>query len=168
VREQSPWDFFDIGISEGCGKSRLHPQMATNKCQRIAEGWRGFRIPGSHVHRFEFGILVAIVFMRHERDQGNTGTLQRWAEQEHEWRVQVVYPTWRQLQRYAPALLPDGDYAKRFHVLPRRWVVERTFSWLGRQRLLSKDYERLAATAEAMLYLAGIRLLLARLAREEK
>jgi len=59
-------------------------------------------------------------------DQGYTGTLQRWAAQEHGWHVQVVYPTWRQLQRYAPALLPDGDYAKRFHVLPRRWVVERT------------------------------------------
>jgi putative transposase len=90
-------------------------------------------------------------------DQGYTGTLQRWAAQEYGWSVQVVYPTWRQLQRYAPALLPDLDYAKRFHVLPGRWVVERTFAWLGRQRRLSKDYERLAGSAEALLYLAGIR-----------
>jgi putative transposase len=101
-------------------------------------------------------------------DQGYTGTLQRWAAQEYGWNVQVVYPTWRQLTRYAPALLPDVDYAKRFHVLPRRWVVERTFSWLGRQRRLSKDYERLPGTAEALIFLAGIRLLLARLTREEK
>ena len=101
-------------------------------------------------------------------DQGYTGTLQRWAEEEHGWSMQVVYPTWRQLKRYAPALLPDDDYTKRFHVLPRRWVVERTFSWLGRHRRLSNDYERLAATTAALLYLAGIRLLLARLTREEK
>jgi putative transposase len=101
-------------------------------------------------------------------DQGYTGTLQRWAAQEHGWSVQVVYPTWRQLQRYAPGLLPDGDYAKRFHVVPRRWVVECTFSWFGRQRRLSKDYERLASSTAALLYLAGIRLLLTRLAQEEK
>jgi putative transposase len=81
--------------------------------------------------------------------------------------VQVVYPTWRQLKRYAPGLLPDVNYAKRFQVLPRRWVVERTFSWLGRQRRLSKDYERLAGTAEALIYLAGTRLLLARLTRDK-
>jgi putative transposase len=49
-------------------------------------------------------------------------------------------------------------------VLPRRWVVERTFAWLGRYRRLSKDYERLPATSEALVYLAGIRLLLRRLA----
>lgn len=100
-------------------------------------------------------------------DQGYIGTLQRWAAQEYGWNVEVVYPTWRQLQRYAPTLLPDEEYAKRFHVLPRRWVVERTFSWLGRQRRLSKEYERLAATTEACLYLARIRPL-ARLTREEK
>jgi len=101
-------------------------------------------------------------------DQGYTGTLQRWAAEEYGWSVQVVYPTWRQLQRYAPGLLPDGDYAKRFHVVPRRWVVERTFSWFGRQRRLSKEYERLAGSTAALLYLAGIRLLLTRLAQEEK
>jgi len=49
-------------------------------------------------------------------------------------------------------------------VIPRRWVVERTFSWLGRQRRLSKDYERLTSTEDVFIYLVGIRLLLARLA----
>jgi putative transposase len=49
-------------------------------------------------------------------------------------------------------------------VLPRRWVVERTFAWLGRYRRLSKDYEALAATEEAWIYLAMTRLMLARLA----
>ena len=48
-----------------------------------------------------------------------------------------------------------------FHVLPRRWVVERTFAWLGRYRRLSKDYEALPGTEEAWISLAMIRLLLA-------
>jgi putative transposase len=50
-------------------------------------------------------------------------------------------------------------------VLPRRWVVERTFAWLGRNRRLSKDYEALPGTEEAWIYLALIRLILARLTR---
>jgi len=47
-----------------------------------------------------------------------------------------------------------------FHVLPRRWVVERTFAWLGRSRRLSKDYERKPTSSEAQVYLASGRLLL--------
>ena len=50
-----------------------------------------------------------------------------------------------------------------FHVLPRRWVVERTFAWLGRSRRLSKDYEHCSRSSEAMLYWASIRLSLRRL-----
>ena len=52
-----------------------------------------------------------------------------------------------------------------FQVLPRRWVVERTFAWLGRYRRLSKDYEALPATEEAWIYLAMSSLMLARLAK---
>jgi len=52
-----------------------------------------------------------------------------------------------------------------FAVVPRRWVVERTFAWLGRYRRLSKDYEYLTATSEAVIYLARTRLLLRRLTR---
>lgn len=79
---------------------------------------------------------------------------------------------------YAGALI---DYAQRvwrctieivkrsarhsFKVLPRRWVVERTFGWLGRYRRLNRDYERQAHTGETMVYLAMIRLMLARLTR---
>ena len=55
--------------------------------------------------------------------------------------------------------------APGFRVLPRRWVVERTFGWLGRYRRLNRDYERQAQTGEIMVYLAMIRLMLARLAR---
>jgi putative transposase len=48
--------------------------------------------------------------------------------------------------------------------LPRRWVVERTLSWCGQSRRLSKDYERLCATSEALIYALMIRLMLRRLA----
>ena len=50
-------------------------------------------------------------------------------------------------------------------VLPRRWAVERTFSWLGQSRRLSKDYERLCETSEALVYLTMSRIMLKRLAR---
>ncbi|MCW5242404.1 transposase, partial [Synechocystis sp. PCC 6803] len=53
---------------------------------------------------------------------------------------------------------------KGFEVLPRRWVVERTFAWFGRYRRLSKDYEYLPTTSETMLYVAMVHLILQRLA----
>jgi putative transposase len=65
--------------------------------------------------------------------------------------------------------LPPGvepPVVPRFAVVPRRWVVERTFAWLGRFRRLSKDYEYLTATSEAVIYLAVIQLLTRRLANE--
>ena len=58
-------------------------------------------------------------------------------------------------------LAPEGPRP----FLPRRWVVERTFSWLGQNRRLSKDYERLPETAEAFIYAAMRRLMARRLAR---
>ena len=54
---------------------------------------------------------------------------------------------------------------KGFPVLPRRWVVERTFSWIDHNRRMSKDYERLTETSEAFIYVAMIRLMVRRLAR---
>ena len=57
-----------------------------------------------------------------------------------------------------------SDNAKGFKVLPRRWVAERTFGWLVRNRRLARDYERLTACSEAMIKVAMIRLMAARLA----
>ena len=51
-----------------------------------------------------------------------------------------------------------------FVVQPRRWVVERTFAWLGRNRRLAKDYEELPECSETWIYLASIRLLLRQVA----
>src|SRR5918994_1393491 len=54
---------------------------------------------------------------------------------------------------------------KGFQVLPRRWVVERTIAWIEQNRRMSKDYERLCASGEALVYAAMIRLMTRRLAR---
>ena len=54
--------------------------------------------------------------------------------------------------------------SKGFQVIPKRWVVERTFAWLGRNRRLSKDYELHPATSETWIYLAMTALLVRRLA----
>jgi putative transposase len=65
--------------------------------------------------------------------------------------------------RLRPVLRPEEQ--KDFAVLPRRWVVERTFAWLNHHRRLSKDYEGTESSSEAMIYIAMIRLMLRRLAR---
>ena len=54
---------------------------------------------------------------------------------------------------------------KGFVVQPKRWVVERTFAWLGKWRRLSKDYEHFSETSENLIYLAMIHLMLRRLSR---
>jgi putative transposase len=58
---------------------------------------------------------------------------------------------------------PEG--AKGFQLLPKRWVVERTFGWLGRYRRLSKDYEYLTQSSETMIRVAMIHVMVRRLAR---
>jgi len=57
---------------------------------------------------------------------------------------------------------PPGQ--KGFQVLPRRWVVERTFGWLGRYRRLSKDYERCTKSSEGVIYIASAHTMLRRVA----
>lgn len=75
-----------------------------------------------------------------------------WAK---EWHKEGKEVNWQRL------LMPP----RGFQVLPRRWVVERTFSWLGQNRRMSKDYERLCASGEAFVYAAMSRLMARRLAR---
>ena len=75
--------------------------------------------------------------------------LPEWAEQSCGWRLAIVS---------RPA------EARGFVVVRRRWAVERTFAWLGRNRRLSKDYEELAETTEAWVYAAMTRLMLRHLA----
>ncbi len=111
-------------------------------------------------------------------DQGYTGIGKTWIATQLGWTVTVV--------QHPPVIrhkwMPIGDLndlaTLRFEwtkipreqtgfrgVLPRRWVVERTFAWLGQNRRLSKDYERLCETSEALIYAAMSRLMVRRLAR---
>ena len=102
------------------------------------------------------------------KDQGKS-----WIEQTFDWTAQIVQHPPRYKKVWVPKDLPEDqiDWAKYgwvppgFRVLPRRWVVERTFAWQSQNRRLSKDYERLCPTSEALIYLAMIRLMLRRLAR---
>ena len=92
-------------------------------------------------------------------DGAYTGGFREWLRRRLGWRLEVPHHPDRQLWRYSLEEKPRG-----FQVLPRRWVVERTFAWLGLSRRFSKDYERLPETAEAMIYERS-RLLLRRLVR---
>jgi putative transposase len=82
-------------------------------------------------------------------DGGYAGRLVDWVKQEHGCTLEIVEK-------------PQGQ--KGFSVLPRRWVVERTFAWLGRYRRLAKDYDLLPQSSEAWIYLAMTHLMLKRLA----
>ena len=77
--------------------------------------------------------------------------LMRWAR---EWAKEGVKVDWERL------LPPKG-----FQVLPKRWIVERTIAWIDQQRRMSKDYERLCASGEALVYAAMIRLMVRRIVR---
>ena len=92
-------------------------------------------------------------------DGAYTRGFREWAEKERGWRVEVPDHPDRQLWRYGLEEKPRG-----FLVLPRRWVVERTFAWLGQARRLAKDYERLPETGVAMIHAAMSRIMLRRLA----
>lgn len=67
--------------------------------------------------------------------------------------------------KFTLEIIKRSDQASGFQLLPRRWVVERTFAWLGRCRRLAKDFEKCIASAEAWLYIANIRFLTRRIAR---
>jgi putative transposase len=111
-------------------------------------------------------------------DAGYQGRGKEWAEKELGLSVEVVHRTPRPAPEkvariWAEEWSKEGwriDWQKLlprrgFEVLPRRWVVERTFSWLSQNRRMSKDYERLTETSEAFIYVAMSRLMVKRLAR---
>lgn len=82
-------------------------------------------------------------------DGGYQGKLIEWVKQECGWVLEIV---------------KRSDDVRGFKLLPHRWVVERTFAWLGRFRRMSKDYEFNTTTSEAMIHLAMINIMTRRLA----
>ena len=87
-------------------------------------------------------------------DGGYAGQLVTWVRQ---------LRVWRKL-RLEIVSRPEGT--KGFVLLPKRWVVERTFAWLGRYRRLSKDYEFHTQTSETLIHVAMINVMVRRLARK--
>ncbi len=81
-------------------------------------------------------------------DGGYAGQLVAWVERECGWTLEIV---------------KRPDDIRGFVLLPKRWIVERTFAWLGKCRRLSKDYEQLIDSSEAMIRLAMIGLMTRRL-----
>jgi putative transposase len=84
-------------------------------------------------------------------DGGYAGKLIDWLKNTCDWTLEIV---------------KRNTDTTGFEVLPRRWVVERTFGWLGKYRRLSKDYEVLTQTSEAMTYASMVHLMTRRLARK--
>ena len=98
-------------------------------------------------------------------DMGYRGDVIDWIKQKLGWTVDVVKRP-SKWGRYPVDVEPPPMPA--FTVLPRRWVVERTFAWIGRNRRMSKDYEYLPEAGEAWIYIAMNRLMLRRLAKDTK
>ena len=98
-------------------------------------------------------------------DSAYTGQVREWIHTTLGCTVEIVKHWWTGLRwvwvapGQEPPTVPSG-----FQVLPRRWVVERTFAWLVMYRRLGKDYEELPETSEALIYLAMSRLMVKRLA----
>ncbi len=98
-------------------------------------------------------------------DRASTGQVREWLPSTLGCTLEMVTPWWTGVRwvwvgpGQEPPTLPSG-----FQVLPRRWVVERTFAWLVLYWRLAKDDEELPATSEALMYLAMSRLMVKRLA----
>ena len=126
------------------------------------------------------GTRTKISSMKHLwLDAGYQRRGKRWAEEVMDLSVQVVRKPPKPIPEKAAKVWAE-EWAKEgkeevdwqrlmplrgYVALPRRWVVERTFSWLGQNRRMSKDYERLTETSEAFVYAAMIRLMVRRPAR---
>lgn len=98
-------------------------------------------------------------------DSAYRGSLQTWVWETLGWRLHIVERPggrggWMRADQEPPPRLPG------FQPAPHRWIVERTFAWIGRTRRMSRDYEFLPASSEAWVYLSMIRLMLKRLAHE--
>ena len=153
---------------------------------RTAEGGeeRGYdagkKITGRkrHIAVDTLGLLLAVVVHRADwQDQGGAWWVMEKLDEKFR-RLKVIFGD----SAYGRNDLPDwiaGTFGwilqtvlrpvgiKGFVVLPKRWIVERTFAWLGRHRRNSKDYEKTTASGEAFTYIAMIYLMSKRLAKAQ-
>ena len=130
---------------------RLLLEPVRSRFGRLSHLWvdAGYQGRGRRWMEEVFGVSVEVV--RKPPKPVPEEVAELWAQQ---WAKEGKAVDW---QRLMP---PRG-----FQVLPRRWVVERTFAWICHNRRMAKDYERLCATGEAFVYAAMTRLMVRRLAR---
>lgn len=103
-------------------------------------------------------------------DSGYDGKpFRQWVKDQLGWTVNVVQHPWAEMKRgvWLPEGTPPPSIPGGFYVLPRRWVVERTFGWLTLDRRFNRDYEYLPESSEELIYIAMSRLMVRRLARLE-
>jgi len=92
--------------------------------------------------------------------------LRLWAKQTLGWTIEVVKHWWINFSRRRLLYGEDmPQIPKGFHLLPRRWVIERTFAWLITNRRLAVDYEKLPETGETFIYMTMSRILMKRLTK---
>jgi putative transposase len=132
-------------------KTLLH--RAQERFPRLSHLWleAGYRGEDKGKDWVEKTLGWSVDLLERARKPAPEEVLRAWAR---EWAKEGVAVDWEKL------MPPKG-----FQVLPRRWVVERTFSWIEKNRRMSKDYERLCASGEAFVYAAMIRLMTRRLIR---
>jgi putative transposase len=126
---------------------------ADRRFPRLSHLWvdAGYRGEGKGADWVRKTLGWSVDLVERPRKPAPKDVLMAWAR---EWAKEGVAVDWEKL------LPPEG-----FLVLPRRWVVERTFAWIDQNRRMSKDYERLCASGEALVYAAMIRLMTRRLSR---
>ena len=122
----------------------------SSKPKASVAGWRLPRGEDKGGDWVEKTLGWSVQIVQRQRKPAPKEVLMRWAR---EWAKEGVKVDWEKL------MPPQG-----FQVLPRRWVVERTFSWIGHNRRMSKDYERLTETSEEFIYVAMSRCMVKRLA----
>jgi transposase len=102
-------------------------------------------------------------------DTGYNGKCQEWIKVYLGIEVEIVNHPWTGIKSTSAPIGEKVDWdkiiPKGFHILPRRWVVERTNAWISRCRRLARDFEGLCASAEAFIFIAMSKLMVTRLAK---
>ena len=138
-------------VPDADGISRLLLDPARDRLGSLSHLWVDAGYQGRGRRWVEEVLDVSVEVVRKPKKPLPEEVARIWAK---EWAKEGIEVDW---QRLMPV--------RGFTVLPRRWVVERTFSWLSQNRRMSKDYERLPESSEAFIYAAMSRLMARRLAR---
>ena len=130
---------------------RLLLEQARGRLVRLSHLWVDAGYQGRGKRWAEEAVGLSVEGVRKPKKPVPEKVAEVWAR---EWVKEGKQVNWQKL------MPPKG-----FRVLPRRWVVERTFAWISHNRRMAKDYERLCATGEAFVYAWMTRLMVRRLAR---